>query len=83
MPLPNYSTENLLEAFGEVDEGVNSIRNISKKWNIPYSSLQKKLKARTVFVSKAGAIRYLSEGLEDKLVEYILGCSARGIHITF
>ena len=75
----NYTVEELIKAKGEIQNNISSIRQASKKYKIPFSTLQRKIKDNSVNVCNRDPKTYISPELENKLAVYILGSASRGI----
>ena len=74
-----YSVEALRRAINAVTSNKLSIKESSRKYSVPFSSLRKRIHDNECLVISPGAKTYLSAILENELHQYILGSAKRGI----
>lgn len=77
-----YTKESVLEALKEIQNGM-SIRNASKKFNIPKTTLLYKHNGKYSLDKKSGPGTVLTTEEEDKIEQWILQLAARGLFFIY
>ena len=73
-----YSTTSVERAYKAVTMGEMSLRKAAEEYGVPRSTLHDKVKGKSAINVKSGTKKYLSDGEEAKLVEFLAGCATVG-----
>ncbi len=78
-----YSTQQLLNAVGEVRHGTLSLRKASRKYGVPVMTIQDRVKGKTDDVVSQGRPTVLPAEVEDHLVIKLKNAAVKVICGTF